>query len=272
MKKLALALMLVVFWGVLGLLKLCTAHFPALEVFSAGQMDLVLETRLVQIITGEANGDVSQAKEEAVKRTLKALGLARWREHPQFNFFLLWGDLLPAAGEELVLALTEGQDRGAVAVFQKGARGYELAEVLQDLVPITHVALIGLEGFPYKALVIDEYLDEMSGAFYKVKTKAIYIHKGQGLAKIWERERYRKEYYPEGGELQGAQTRWLMRKEEAAIVFSPQGHITVTGIRAQGRNKELGQVAGQYELLVRENFVEYYAWDAQSRSYRRQEH
>lgn len=271
MKKWVLAILLAAVIGLMSWNRFLGELIPALEVFSRHKPDLVLATSLVQTITGEAKGDVSQAKEEAVSRTLKALGLAHWQNLPQFNSFILWGDLLPAAGEELILAFSQGRDQGAVAVFQRGARGYELAEILRGLVPITHVALIGLEGFPYRALIIDEYLDEMSGAFYKVKTKAIYIHKGQGLVKIWERDRYRKEYYPEGGELQGPRTRWLMRKEEAAIVFSPQGHITVTGIRVQGRNKELGQIAGQYELLARENFGEYYAWDARSLSYRRQD-
>lgn len=272
MRKYGFILLLVLFLVWLGLSSLFLGEWFSALTASSPQGFLVLDEGLVKTIMGEVQGNVGQAKKEAVKETLKALGLSPWESLPKFNSFILWGNILPAAGEELVLAFSDGQDQGAVAVFQKGEEGYELAEVIKGLVPITHVAFLGLEGYPLKALIIDEYLDEMTGAFYKVKTKAVYLYKGQGLAKIWERERYRKEHFPEGGELKGPDTYWLMGKEEAAIVFSPQGHITVTGIRTQGKNLERGQVAGQYEILNREKFKEIYLWDAQSLSYKRQNH
>lgn len=225
-----------------------------------------LEYKIVEILQGAA-GDKIWARQQALEIALKALDLSHWLELSSLRYEFNFVDIHPASGKELVISVSAGKDNGLVAVFSPGAKGYELIGALTDLVPVTHVGVIGLPGLDYKALVIDEYLDEMTGAFFKVKTKSVYIFKGEALEKVWERDRYRKEYWPEGGQLKGDQTSWLMRKEEAAIVFRPEGKIEVTGIRTQGRSKNLGDLAGEYEITKKEKNKEVYIWNAEKRAF-----
>lgn len=221
-----------------------------------------LAENIVQILRGDLPGDKTAAKQEVVNATLEALGLQHWQDFSTVGSHLIFADIHPAAGQELVAGFAAGKDNGAVAFYTKQAAGYELTGAVTDLVPVMHLGVIGLPGMEQKALVLEEYLDEMTGAFMRVRTKSVYFYKDDELTKIWEREKYREEYYPEGGRLQGERTRWLRKKELAEIFFTAHGEIIIKGTITSDQARRPGEMAGEYKTTGTERYSAVYIWDA----------
>ncbi|KKM11959.1 hypothetical protein SY88_06125 [Clostridiales bacterium PH28_bin88] len=230
----------------------------------------VLEEEAIKVLKGEIPGDLRQAERRVVEAMLAMMDLTGWLEQSSLSHRIVFGDIHPAKDQELIVAVSMGKDQGVVGVFVQGSHGYALAGALDDLVPVTRVGIVGLPGLPYKALAVDQYLDEMFGAFFEARTKAVYVFKGRTWEKAWERDRYRKEYYPEGNELKGHQTRWLMTEEKVDIVFLPEGRIEVNGVKTQGRGKTLGDIHGDYIITGSETISESYLWDRNKAAFKRQ--
>lgn len=229
----------------------------------------VIEPNIVNILEGKTKGDYLEAKQQVIEITLINLNLLSWSMNSSLNSITIFGDIYPAEGNELIVTVSLGKDKGVLAIFGKTLTGYKLIDATTNLVPINGLSLVQLKGMPYKSLVVDEYLDEMFGAFYKVKTRAIYTFKGNVLIKLWERELYREEYFPEGYEMKGDKTQWLLKKEVVNIAFLPSGNIRVSGKTSWGMAKVLGDLFSDYIITSTEDVNEIYVWDVGTLTFRK---
>lgn len=225
------------------------------------QNEKAIELNLVNILQGRTKGDYLDAKQQISEITLLNLNLHNWSTDPSLNCITVFGDVYPTEGDELVVALSLGKDKGILAIYEKTLSGYKLISANTNLIPITNLSLVQLKGMPYKSLVVDEFLDEMLGAFYKVKLRSIYAFKGNLLAKLWSSEIYREEYFPEGFEMKGEKTQWLLKKEETKIAFLPSGDLQVSTKTSWGRGKVLGKLGSEYIITSTKEVNKIYVWD-----------
>lgn len=233
------------------------------EVFSKllrSNKQVIIEEKTIKILKGEIEGNFSDAKQHVVKTTLKSLNLNDWLKDPLLDYHIVFGNIHSKKGKELVVTISMGKDNGLIAIFAQSSNGYEMINTLTELAPIVSVDLIDLPGLAYQALVLDQYLDEMTGAFFESNTKSIYIFDNKLLTKIWERTNFSKELYPLNNQLEGDKTQWLMEKEEVDISFI-EGKIKVNGINTKWRCKTLGDYKGEYEQVESKTINELYIWN-----------
>lgn len=232
------------------------------QVIKSLKRDLTLEPQFINVLKGKVKGDVASAKQQVVEKTLRELHHKNWLEDEDLKADYLFANIYKDNREEFILALSRGKDLGMLFVFAELEEGYKLVTRLRGLVPINQLGVVGIPGFPYKGLVLEEYLDEMTGGFFVISTRSIYLFTEERLNKAWERVKYLKEYYPQGGRLKGKETQWWMNIEEVDIRFPDKGKIAVAGTKTETRFKTVGEMAGDYEVVHTREITENYVWDA----------
>jgi len=221
-----------------------------------------LDASKVQVLQGKVQGDKEKALKDLVEETLQKTHHKSWLADAVLQADYLFANIYKDAKDELILTVNRSKDLAMVFVFAENREGYDLVTRLRGLAPVTSLAVVGIPGFPYKGLVLEEYLDEMTGGFFEAKTKSVYLFTEGRLHKAWERISYLKEYYPQGGQLKGDQTQWWLNEEKVEVTFSDRGQITASGKRTEEKAKILGEMAGPYEVINEREINEKYHWDA----------
>jgi len=234
----------------------------AQTVFSLKDKGLVLDPQVVGVLQGKVKGDKQQAVNLVMVKTLQEMHHKSWLEDPTLEAKYFFGNIYKDSKEEFILAVNRGKDLAMLFVFTETKNGHELVTRIRGLTPITSLDLVGIPGFPYKGLVVEEYLDEMTGGFFEARTKSVYLFREGRPHKVWERIKYLKEYFPQGGELKGDETQWWMNTEEAEIKFTDQGQITVNSKIREEKSEILGDIAGPYEVITEREIEENYFWNA----------
>lgn len=221
----------------------------------------ILDSQSVGVLKDAVKGDKEQVLAQLVKKTLLEMHHKSWLEDPTLEAKYFFGNIYKDMKEEFILAVNRGKDLAMLFVFTETKDGHELVTRIRGLAPITGLDLVGIPGFPYKGLVVEEYLDEMTGGFFEARTQSVYLFREGRPHKVWERVKYLKEYYPQGGQLKGDETQWWMNTEEAEIKFSDKGQITVKSKIREEKSEILGDMAGPYEVVTERETEETYLWN-----------
>ncbi|TDX51504.1 hypothetical protein [Orenia marismortui] len=225
------------------------------ENCTAGRLS---EDKVIKILKGETKGDIKEAKEKIINTTLKKLNLEEWLKTPPLEHKIIFGDIHPNQGEELIVAISMGKDNGILAVFSKqDDKLYQITETLDDLVPITSLSLTNLPNSKYQSLVIEEYLDERIGGFFEIKITSIYNFNKKKFNKVWERKNYLKEARP----CKDKGVKWLIHLEKVDISLISQGKIEVSGINKYWKSKNLDSTAKEEQVIKSNPVKETYIWD-----------
>ena len=100
---------------------------------------------------------------------------------------LVWGDFLPANGQELAVALKLSQIGGLLAVLAVNGDGWNVTRHLgPDLLGVpTSLATLTVPGLRHTALVLTDLADQMAGAYCKRETATVYAA-DEGWKKLWQ--------------------------------------------------------------------------------------
>jgi hypothetical protein len=230
------------------------------EVFSFKKPGLILDPKVVGVLQEKVQGDKDKSLQQITEHTLQEMHHKSWLSDSDLEVNYLFANIYKDAKEEFVLTVNRGKDLAMLFVFTEKEDGFVLVTRLRGLVPVTSLEVMGIPGFPYKGLVVSEYLDEMTGGFFVMKTKSVYLFKNERLNKVWERAEYLKEFYPQGGQLKGEETQWWMNTEEVTISLTDKGQISVSGRRTEEKSQILGNLDGPYDLVFEQQIEENYVW------------
>ncbi len=196
-------------------------------------------------------------EEQIINEVLKSLDLSFWLDNPPLDYHILSGDIYPDNGEELIVAISMGKDNGILAVFTQNKSEYRLIEVRKDFVPITDLKIINLPGSATKALLVEEYLDELLGAFHEEKSWSIYLFKEQSLQRVWKEIIYSRQIRPSGNKTSlFPEIPWSMKIKNTNIFFTQTGQLMVCGTEMIFEN-----INKEYEQISAEPFYQLYNWN-----------
>jgi hypothetical protein len=220
---------------------------------SVSDKGLIVKEDAILILKGEVDGDDRQVKRELSQSILKSLRLDNWLDDSMLRSDIKFANIYGNEEEELIVALSLPKDNGLLAIFIKSNSGYHLKLLIEDLLPITSLNFIELPDLEYKAIVVEEYLDERFGAFFESKTKSIYfIDKDLAIKKVWERVTYLKVAEP-------LEQGWLIKVEEVDLSFASKEKIIARGRKQELKVEDLEQSKGQE--LSSSDSQEVYLWN-----------
>ncbi|OCL27388.1 hypothetical protein U472_07985 [Orenia metallireducens] len=210
-----------------------------IQIESVFEKELVVKEDTILILKGEVEGDNKQVKRDLSLRILKRLSLDNWLNDSTLKTDVKFANIYGNEGEEMMVTLSLPKDNGLLAIFVQSGSGYQLELVIKGMLPITGLNFIEIPDLKYKAIVVDEYLDERFGAFFESKSKSIYIiDKDLAIKKVWERVSYLKVAKP-------LEEGWLINLEEVDISFNSKGKIIIRGKKRELKVENLEQSEGQ---------------------------
>jgi hypothetical protein len=229
-----------------------------------------VQAESVSVIKGEIEGNRLLGEKELVQAVLEAAGLQKWKTFAELHHKIVAADFYFTEGEELLVAVSMPPDQGVIGVVGETLRGYVVVATIKDLVPVTTIGIIDLPGLNHSALVVEEYLNEMAGAFFEMARLTIYgVVKGQ-IKQLWQREKYVKAYWNEAWD-NGA-SRWLQHFEHIKISFFRDGRIEGQGEKqslvAEANNGFSLPVPEEFKLVNTDPVRFVYSWDPNSFSFK----
>lgn len=228
-----------------------------------------MQTEIVSAIMGDPTEDRLLGEKALVQAVLRSAGLHKWYNLPGLHYKIKVVDIYATQGEEILVAVSLPPDQGILGVVGKSTGGYIVIAVIEDLVPVTNIGIINLPGMDHPAVVIEEYLNELTGAFFEMARLTVYGAVEGQLQRLWQREKYVKAYWNE--QWDNRTPRWLQHFEQVDIRFYRDGQIMGQGEK-QFLVSEVKSAAlpapEQFKLIKTEPVQFNYRWDPGSLSYK----
>lgn len=242
------------------------------QIPSMGKANQVIPVQadMVSVIKGDTTVDRLLGEKALVQAVLKSAGLQKWNSLPGLHYKIVAADFYSTKGEEILVAVSLPPDQGILGVVEQSSGGYMVVATIKDLVPITNIGVISLPGLGHSAVVIEEYLNEMTGAFFEMARLTIYGAVDAQIQRLWQREKYVKAYWNEQWDNQAP--RWLQHFEQVDIRFYREGRIVGQGEKqflvAEDNNSVSLPAPEQFKLVKTEPVHFVYRWEPGSLSFK----
>ncbi|ABZ84594.1 hypothetical protein HM1_2037 [Heliomicrobium modesticaldum Ice1] len=197
---------------------------------------------------------------EMVRRALQAKG---WEALTPTSVLRLEIDASPLDGEEIILGINAGKNKGFLAGLQK-ADG-RLIGLSKDLASVTRLSAVELPGIAQKGISVEEYYDNRTGGFEETTWKRIFrLDENNAFQQVFSHVQ-KSEYFWHDAWDRPDGIFWHRVKEENHFSIPAPGVIVVD--RTVSRYKIPGdpkKMPTQYNLESEEKEKVRFDWNAAS--------
>lgn len=179
-----------------------------------------------------ANGQARRLAAAAARQLGYALPFPEGPRHVT----ALTADVMPAAGEEIVLGVTLAKNTGFVAVM--AGRPPRLQGWARDLAEVFRLDTFDLPDSRQRGILVEEHHNNMFGAYTRATTVRLVRWRGEGpLDELWSGVKESVAYWNEAWDNPGRPARWLRATEHADISPPIHGRFSVHRIKTIGHGE-----------------------------------
>lgn len=200
-----------------------------------------------------------RAQRDVLDVTLENAGYGKWSKfRKELTVVTEKADIISGGEEEFIVAVSLPPQEGMAAVYTRQGDSFVYLGRIGNLLPVTGLfELCGAtEGL--HVLVVDQYQDEMLGAFFKSGYKDYFIWGDGRLKRVLGLITDYSAYWNQSWEGKRNKARWLWLRQEHDIAYDEQdGSITVEYRQSLLRSvtHDTGDIPGEEEFDVKESRV-----------------
>ncbi|HEY3367907.1 MAG TPA: hypothetical protein VGK74_22845 [Symbiobacteriaceae bacterium] len=226
---------------------------------------------MAEAVPGPERAVTALPEEEALRLARRAAGRRglTWPDvasagHGVGGFTL---DMTHHPGPETVVWATLGKQDGVLALF---AGPKLLATADSSLGEVLRVQPVDLPGLPHSALMVDDRVDQMAGAFYREERRRIYVWDGHGLRQVFTAPLLREQVRHARWENPRARAAWLLDRTVGDVALT-DGFLTETlrqeRLEAPGTQRDPVPPPGAFRRLEQQTEVKRYRWNNRLRRF-----
>ncbi|MBA1336195.1 MAG: hypothetical protein HPY66_2439 [Firmicutes bacterium] len=213
---------------------------------------------------------VSQrAQKDILDVTLENAGYGKWSKFKkELKVVTAKAQIIPGGEGEFIVAVSLPPQEGMVAVYTRQGDSFAYLGKIGNLLPVT--GLSEFSGIPEgrHVLVVDQYQDEMLGAFFNSGYKDYFIWEEGRMKRVLGLTTEYSAYWNQSWEGKKKKAAWLWLRQEPGIAYDEQdGSIMVEYKQSLLRSvtHDTNNIPGEEEFVVRDSRVvsNKYVWSSE---------
>jgi hypothetical protein len=176
-------------------------------------------------------------------------------------------DITGQRGQERVAWATVDHNTGVLGLF---ADGRLLASADRNLGRVVRVQVISLPGLPHLALMVDDLVDQMVGAYLREERRRIYVWDGRGLREVFQGQLSSEQFEHAQWRNRRAPALWRLHRTLGDTALR-DGNLTYTArhqeLEAAGLPQAGIPAPGAFRLLSERREERRYRWNPRLRRF-----
>ncbi|SKC79793.1 hypothetical protein [Maledivibacter halophilus] len=216
-----------------------------------------------------------EAEAEIKKICLNILQYPNWQNLLNYiDLKIYTGNILPEAGDELLIVLNLSKDLAAVCIFTDQGQGYNYFDKINNLLPVESIKFINIPNRNYNFLTVYQIADERLGAYYYENFFEIFMFNGE----IFEKKLRETTFYEEIFKSiwiddTAPKDEWIKNMLKNTILFKENSTLNIFVSGTKNKYKASGSDAipnaSDFNLIDSSSYKYKYFWNQDSEEFSR---
>jgi hypothetical protein len=205
-----------------------------------------------------------KAAQSILDRTLNNTGYMRWRRYSgELDMLLEEADVLTGGENEVLVALSLPPQEGIIALYKREGGRLKYSGRIPSLLPVKGIETLDNARIENRLLVVDQFQDEMLGAFFNAAYRDIFIWRDGHFDRVLGLLTDYNAYWNQAWDGVKEDPHWLWLNQKSEVEYADRGetvrirHIqsllmsTVTGFQNIPDQRDF---AVRYFRMVKEDY------------------
>ncbi|MGF7056393.1 hypothetical protein [Brassicibacter mesophilus] len=227
-----------------------------------------LRTKLIDNFFSNDESLKTAARKQIKEIVLKDLEYNNWIDYSDYIEMLIYPiDVYGDSNEELIIALNISKDTGVIGIYKKYNEMYVLNDKIDNLTNINNVMSIKNNKKNKAFIILDQTLDENTGAFFTDNYIQIFTKLDSGFKEVFRQSLdYSAFYYEKWTNPSHENPKWYKITERSVIDNISNDHenitlfISKTILKYKGTSNNEDNIPSDFKLVDQKNFEIKYSW------------